>query len=288
MRGVALHTLSLVVRVGGCEVNSQMPWLIVLAAVSITISRRAILIAAPPVLINARRPACAAEGAGLNYIDGSGFSIGLPPNYYIPKGGRPRTGAFDDTVLVAANYASGRVAAVSRTSCEALLRDAGEPEALVGPLSALNELGRPAKVAALLAHRRDGDPTNMLSQPRSRILSSSRDESGRELRFVFSEQTFTATSVTTAAPTARIVQARSIFMPASDQGPAMLLTVWAGSASSLQCKPQPCEIEGGSLRFDCPAPVCDVGGELPLDGTDRAIVESFRVAVNRARPDRRV
>ena len=83
--------------------------------------------------------------------------------------------------------------------------------------------------------------------------------------------------MTTAAPTARIVQARSIFMPASDQGPAMLLTVWAGSASALQCKPQPCEIEGGSLRFDCPAPVCDVGGELPLDGTDRAIVESFRV-----------
>jgi len=227
--------------------------------------------------------AAAVENGALDLgetVVGSGFTVSLPTSYYRPKDSkgrtvlRPKTGIYDDTLLVAADYASGRTAAVSRTTCDVLLRDAGEPEALVGPLSDLKELGRPARVAALLARRRDGDPANLLPQPRTEVLSSARD--GNELRFVLKEATYTATSTTKAAPSARIVQGRAVFVPASAERPASLLTAWAGSAApSVQCVPTPCEPEG-SLRFDCPAPKCETGGELPLDATDLAIVGSLR------------
>ena len=213
-------------------------------------------------------------------ISGSSFDLQVPASYYCPKSSRPRVGPYDDTVFVAADYAAGRTAAVSRTPCASLLRDSGQPEALVGPLVDLKELGRPTALALMLARRRDGDPLGTLLQPRTEVLSADRDVN--VLRFVLRELTYTATSVTQAQPSARIVQAHALFVPAreSASGEPYLLTAWASSPSAaVLCTPTPCELEGGRLAFDCPAPRCETGGELSLDPTDMAIVTSLRLAL---------
>ena len=134
-------------------------------------------------------------------VYGPGFAVKIPSSYYRPKNGRPRTNPFDDTLIVAADYGAGRTASVSRTAATALLTESGEPEALVGGLMDLKELGKPMKVASLLSRRRDGDPKGvLLPEARSQVLAATRDEN--ELRFTVRELTFTATSMTQAAPSA--------------------------------------------------------------------------------------
>ena len=119
---------------------------------------------------------------GLEPFTGAGFRLLIPPSYYKPKGGRPRTGLYDDNVFVAADYASGRTLSVSKTDALALLSDSGDTlAATVGPLAELRELGKPAKVAALLTRRREGDPLGRSAQPRAQVVSATRD--GNELRF---------------------------------------------------------------------------------------------------------
>ena len=89
--------------------------------------------------------------------EGPGFTISLPRSYYRPQG-RPRTG-MDDTIFSAADLATGRTASVSRTGALDLLLASGDllPGDLPAPTE-LRELGKPERVAALLARRRDGDP----------------------------------------------------------------------------------------------------------------------------------
>ena len=208
----------------------------------------------------------------VSMVRGEGFTVAIPVAYYRPTS-RPKTGAYDDMLLVAADYPNGRVASVSRTFAADLLRDAGEPEALTGPLSELTDLGRPIKVASLLARRRDGDPSGTLAQQRSQVVSATRE--GNELHFVVRELTYTPTSMTKAQPSARIVQARSIFLPQTSAQPPCILTAWAGSpAPSVECIPIACE--SSNIQFDCPAPRCEAGGEPPRDEVDSSIVASLR------------
>ena len=65
----------------------------------------------------------------------------------------------DDTIFSAADFATGRTASVSRTGALDLLLASGDllPGDLPAPTE-LRELGKPERVAALLARRRDGDP----------------------------------------------------------------------------------------------------------------------------------
>ena len=102
---------------------------------------------------------------------------------------------------------------------------------------------------------------------------------GEELRFTVSELTYTATSMVKAEPSARVVQARALFVPASAERGATIYTAWASSVApgGLQCVPTPCE-QAGRLAFDCPAPKCEVtGSELELDSLDQAIIGSLRL-----------
>ena len=250
------------------------------------LARRALLAAAissPPLLGTSLWPlkvSAADEADGLSRLAGSGYEIRIPREYYTPKSSRPKTGLYDDTLVVAADYAAGRTATVTRTAAVDLLRDAGEPEALVGPLARLSELGKPLKVATLLAKRRDGDPTGQASQPRSAVLSAER-VGDNELNFILSELTYTATSMTAAKPSARLVQARAVFVPATEARGACLYTAWASSYArgGLQCAPTSCEDQcAGKLSCDCPLPRCEAtDAELELDALDAAIVRSLSV-----------
>lgn len=208
---------------------------------------------------------------------GRGYTLSVPASYYRPSS-RSQTGQFDDTLQVYADYAAGRTVSVWRTPAVALLVDSGDPIPLLagGQLQELRELGKPQKVAALLMRRRDGDPESK-APPKSFITSVERPRDD-ELRFSLLTLTSSATSATTASPTARSVQARSIFVAGEKP---YLLTVWASSpapASAAACVPDACDRcgEGSSLSCECPAPKCEVNRDSPADAMDVAIVESLR------------
>ena len=223
-------------------------------------------------------PSVSWADAELAQVEGYGYAIAVPRSYYRPQG-RPRTG-LDDTIFSAADFATGRTASVSRTSAVDLLLDSGDPTvAQLPPPVELRELGKPAKVAALLARRRDGDPRGIGSSARSTVTSVTRE--GDELRFTLTSLTATATSATSSKPSARTVQARAIFVrpsaEASASGVPYLLTAWASSAAATRCEEQPCDCgEGADLRCACPPPVCAVESDAPADPTDLAIIDSLR------------
>ena len=208
--------------------------------------------------------------------EGPGFTISLPRSYYRPQG-RPRTG-MDDTIFSAADLATGRTASVSRTGALDLLLASGDllPGDLPAPTE-LRELGKPERVAALLARRRDGDPMGS-GVARSTVTAVSRE--GNELRFTLTAFTTVATSATSSRPTARAVAGRAIFVPGSASGGApYLLTAWASSAASTKCVDAECECgEGARLSCRCPPPVCELDPDAPVDPTDQAIVESLRAS----------
>lgn len=226
------------------------------------------------------RPPPSQAAADYAAIDMDSFALRVPAFYYRPKGGRPRTGVYDDNVFLAADYPSGRTATVSITNAVKLLVDSGDPIAATsGPLTELRELGKPSKIASLLARRRDGDPQGVLPTPRHTVTSATRE--GNELRFELRELTYAASSVTSAAPTARVVQARTLFVPAAESrdGLATLVTAWASSpAAAAVCREVPCDCgERSALACACPPPVCTVDGAGP-DPVDLAIVESLALA----------
>lgn len=223
--------------------------------------------------------------ASTTSVGRGGWTIDVPALYYIPKGSRPKTGAYDDTLLVAADYTSGRTAAVTGVKCGTLLFESGDMVStqLPDPRS-LAELGKPRAVAALLARRRDGDATG--SQPsRTSVLSASRSAGGDELRFTLLQLGSTDTGAAVASPSARVVQARSLFLPAERAGgSSYVLTAWASSEQrAVPCSAVPCEGTGGAgaLDYSCPPPVCELDGadgrELAPDPADVAVVESLRL-----------
>ena len=224
-----------------------------------------------------RPSACWADATELAVAEGNGFTISLPRAYYRPQG-RPRTG-MDDTIFSAADYASGRTASVSRTGALDLLLATGDlvlPGELPPPTE-LRDLGKPDRVAALLARRRDGDPMGS-GVARSTVTAVTRE--GNELRFTLTAFTTIATSATSSRPTARAVTGRAIFVPGSASGGApYLLTAWASSAASTKCVEAACECgEGASLSCGCPPPVCVVDPDAPVNPTDQAIIESLRAS----------
>ena len=223
-----------------------------------------------------RPSACWADATELAVAEGPGFIISLPRAYYRPQG-RPRTG-MDDTIFSAADYASGRTASVSRTGALDLLLSSGDllPGELPQPTE-LRELGKPDRVAALLARRRDGDPMGS-GVARSTVTAVTRE--GNELRFTLTAFTTIATSATSSRPTARAVAGRAIFVPGSASGGVpYLLTAWASSAASTKCVEAACECgEGASLSCGCPPPVCVVDPDAPVNPTDQAIIESLRAS----------
>jgi hypothetical protein len=223
--------------------------------------------------------------ASLARTGGDGFTLSVPSSYYRAKGGRASVA---DLVFVAADYPAGRTAAVTRTRADRLLLDSGDPVALMsGPLTRMKELGKPAFLASLLVRRRDGDPRGQATQPRSQFISAAA-VSDSELRFELRETVFAATGMTSAIPTSRSVQARTLFVPADAQtgATAYLLTAWASSPSSpeqIRCEPTACGCgEGASLSCECPAPKCteqaSEGGASVRDAVDVAIIESLGVA----------
>jgi len=126
-----------------------------------------------------------------------------------------------------------------------------------------------------------------VTQPRSRLISAVAF-SDSELRFELRETVFSATSMTTATPASRSVQARTLFIPAdaTTGAAAYLLTAWASSPSSaeqIRCEPTPCDCgEGATLSCECPAPECTEasaagGGPPARDPRDVTVVESLRV-----------
>ena len=223
-----------------------------------------------------RPSACWADATELAVAEGPGFTISLPRAYYRPQG-RPRTG-MDDTILSAADYATGRTASVSRTGALDLLLTSGDllPGELPPPTE-LRDLGKPDRVAALLARRRDGDPMGS-GVARSTVTAVTRE--GNELRFTLTAFTTIATSATSSRPTARAVAGRAIFVPGSASGGApYLLTAWASSAANTKCVEAACECgEGASLSCGCPPPVCVVDPDAPVNPTDQAIIESLRAS----------
>lgn len=236
---------------------------------------------------SAYRPAAAADAADATApppeLQADGFALRVPRAFYRPVGGRGRTGLYDDLVLVAADYPSGRTLSVSRTDARTLLVDSGDTIALeTGPLKQLRELGKPSKIASLLVSRRAGDPQG-LNARRTEVVSAV--QSANELRFVVREPVAVATSMTTAQPTSRVVQARSIFVPPDGGRGAYLLTAWASSSIRVdlaRCTPQPCECgEGASLSCDCPNPICEEvsdGADVATLGySDADMVDSLRL-----------
>ena len=67
-------------------------------------------------------------------IDGYTFSV--PSTYYRPTS-RPKTGSYDDTIFVAADYVAGRTASFSRTRAETLFTDAGARSAFLAELQTI-------------------------------------------------------------------------------------------------------------------------------------------------------
>ena len=251
-----------------------MPVQALLSTHSPELTRRALLSTATAAVV-LPLSACRADAAELAVAAGSGFAISVPRTYYRP-GGRPMTGV-DNTIFSTADYASGRTASVSRTAALDLLLESGDPlPAQLPPPKELRELGKPDKVAALLARRRDSDPLGM-GVARSTVTAVTRD--GNELRFTLTALTAIATSATSSRPSARAVVGRAIFVPGSASGGApYLLTAWASSAAITRCVEAPCECgEGASLSCGCPPPECVVDPDAPTNPIDLAIVDSLRV-----------
>ena len=232
------------------------------------LSRRALLytatIAALPPL-----PLRAADLAAIPVTENIAFSV--PPSYYRPRS-RPPAGTYDDTLFVAADYAAGRTASVSRTTCQALLTDAGDPLPLIaGQITSLSDIGKPTTIARLLAARRDGDP-QQAQFARSEVRDVVKD-GDNTLSFTLLTLATSATSMTTAMPRVRKTQARTMFVGGSTP---YLVTAWASSASPgascVETDCPPCT----QLRCGCPPPKCeDTTGPDPVD---LAIVGSLRVA----------
>tara|TARA_B110001452_G_scaffold131044_1_gene108879 strand:+ start:238 stop:1029 length:792 start_codon:yes stop_codon:yes gene_type:complete len=249
-----------------------------LAALHVPLTRRSLLGGVAATALT--RPSRASAAPALATFDGSGFTIDIPSSWYRPKG-RPRTG-LDDTIFAAADYASGRAVSVSRTSALELLLSSGDPfPADFPPPTELKELGKPDKVVNLLVRRRDGDPLG-LQPSRNTVVDVRRD--GDELLFTLSSLGSTATSMTSARPTARTVQGRAIFVrPPSGEGSSYLLTAWASSSAATRCEQQECD-ECASLECSCPPPVCFVDKDAPLDQLDQAITQSLRASPTYSMP----
>ena len=238
------------------------------------VARRAALRAALAVALATRTPTldfvqpAAALDAGLGLAEGNGWAIGVPPTYYAPRS-RPKAGTYDDTVFVAADYAAGRTVSVSRTACESLLNDAGDPLPLVaGPITSLRDVGKPQSVASMLTRRRDGDPRGT-QQARSEVRDVVKI-SDNEILFTVLTLTTVPTSMTTAMPAARRTLARTIFDPTSGS----LLTAWATSAAPrAACEVVECP-ECTGLRCECPPPKCTLP-EGGMDELDSAVIRSF-------------
>ena len=240
------------------------------------LTRRALLSTAAAAVVLPPFACWADAATALAVAEGPGFTINVPRSYYRPQG-RPRTG-LDDTIFSAADYASGRTASVSRTGALDLLLTSGDPlPAQLPPPTELRDLGKPDKVAALLARRRDGDPQG-LGVARSTVTAVTRE--GNELRFTLTAFTTIATSATSSRPTARAVVGRAIFVPGSAGGGApYLLTAWASSAASTRCVEAACECgEGASLSCGCPPPECVIDPDAPVNPTDMAIIDSLRAS----------
>jgi hypothetical protein len=212
--------------------------------------------------------------AGVTVIRQPGWSVEIPSSYYRPKS-RAKAGTFDDTVFVAADYPAGKTASVTVVDCATLLIDSGDPLPLqAGEIKSLRDLGKPSKLAALLAGRRDNDPMGV--QPsRSEVRDAERLDGNDELTFTVLTQRSSATSLTTAQAGVRRTVARCLFIPGGDRG-GYLLTAWATSdAPDATCVTIPCP-ECRGLRCDCPPPKCDPGG-APPSAQDLAIVRSLRI-----------
>uniref|UniRef100_A0A7S0J7R6 Uncharacterized protein n=2 Tax=Calcidiscus leptoporus TaxID=127549 RepID=A0A7S0J7R6_9EUKA len=222
-------------------------------------------------------------------VSGSGFSLRLPSGYFAQRGG---TG---DALFVAGNYVAGRTVSVTRTAAYDLLADSGDPLPFTsGVPTTLRDLGKPTYIATLLTSRRDGDPRG-LAVARNELLATSREEN--ELRFTLVAQTSAEVSMTTAKPAARIVQVRTIFVPAEfpsytelgradvpmsprGRGP-YLLTIWASSpAQTLAgCETPACDCgEGSPLQCNCAPSNCRVADGNEPDAVDLAIVNSLDLA----------
>lgn len=212
----------------------------------------------PPELVTAR---------------GNGFVLGVPSSYYKQKS-RPQVGPYDDTVFVAADYAAGRTASVTKVDAATFLVDSGDPLPLqAGAITSLKDLGKPAQVAKALAGRREGDPQG-LQPPQSEVRDAVRDGENT-LTFTLLSLRSTATSLTTASPAARRTVARTTFVPGGAGG-GTLLTVWATSdAIDAKCEVVPCP-ECTGLRCACPPPKCDAGSSTP-SAIDEAIIRSLNV-----------
>lgn len=243
-------------------------------------------------VLSAAALACLAPRPALPYsplasVATDGFEISVPPNFYRAKGGRALVA---DVAFVAADYVAGRTATVTRTRADRLLIESGDPIALAaggGEVKQMRELGKPAFLASLLVRRRDGDPRGQNIEPRTRLLAA-RAVSDTELRFEAQETFFSATSITSAAPSSRYIQARAIFVPPDRKAgtTAYLLTAWASSPCSpemIRCEPTPCSCgEGAALSCECPAPKCSAQADAAeglagRDPEDAAIVDSLRV-----------
>ena len=201
----------------------------------------------------------------------------VPPTYYRPRT-RATTGSYDDTIFVAADYAAGRTASVSRTDAARLLTESGDPLPLyAGQISGLKDLGKPQLLAKLLIGRRDGDPRG-LQPSRSELRAVDRLPDG-SLSFTFLTITTSATSLTTAQPGARLTVARTVFDASGADGPS-LVTAWASStARGAACEEVPCP-PCDSLRCECPPPKCTMsdGSFIGNDPLDAAIVASLTTA----------
>lgn len=251
---------------------------IIMTPVSAHIARRAAFRAALSIALIPNMPlmpkvlpawAEAPPAMQLPVIRGAGWAVGVPPTYYRPRS-RPKAGTFDDTVLVAADYAAGRTCSVSISDIATLLVDSGDPLPLqAGQIGSLRDIGKPKFVAQLLVGRRDNDPLGLVP-PRSEIrdvIKVSEDT----ITFTVLTVTSTATSLTTAMPGARRTVARALFDPRS----ASLVTAWASSAvQGAACDVEECPPCGG-LRCECPAPRCSMPAGTADDPLDLAIIDSL-------------
>lgn len=271
---VRASSLLMTWRAGFLVIFAAQPLQALLSTHTLTRRSACSLLSTTAAAVVLRPSICWADATEL--AEGPGFTISLPRTYYRPQG-RPRTG-MDDTIYSAADYATGRTASVSRTGALDLLLTSGDmlPGELPPPTE-LRELGKPERVAALLARRRDGDPMGS-GVARSTVTAVTRE--GNELRFTLTAFTTVATSATSSRPTARAVAGRAIFVPGSASGGApYLLTAWASSAASTKCVDAACECgEGARLSCRCPPPVCEVDPDAPVDPTDQAIVQSLRAS----------
>ena len=270
--------------------------------------RRGCLIGIGAALSSAQQPASAAETRlnrypGMPLESADELGLGRPtaemakamlsgvdatltiPTFFYRSNKPVSTGQYSDVIFLAADYASGRTATVTRTRVADLLADAGIDD-VFGTVGSLADVGKPAFLATLLAGRRDGDPRNSRASPASEVLRVERRGDALQFALLQTPSTVTAfsTASTRAAPTARIVQARSLLVRRGrGGGDSYLLTAWASSTSragTYTCETVPCtrcEDESmpssAKLTCECPPPRCTV--VAADDALDIAIVESL-------------